>query len=372
MLAWRGILGQRLFSQSDLQRMRALFSEFSHLSSLGFSDLHHAYFGLGGTTFDNTIRSIPRSLVDAMDRAGRTTLSWAAEQGHYSAVEQLLRSGADPNKMDTAGRTPLHYSVYSETDDCMRLLLAAKASVNSRDHHGATALMILVASCPSSHKTRIESLLECLVSSGAEINAANKMGWRPLHYAARWGTPTALSFLLASGADCNATSEEGTSVLHLAIRHNRHAVIRCLLQLPELDCSGQDEGGSTFLHKGALHGNLETLILLKSLPRHELDLEACNVKRRTAQAIAEWRRDDNVSWSSLNHHPPDTDPIKWYSAFENLVNSIREAKHQKEEQEHSIHPAVQTQSDDKCRKGAVEQAKNEEDDEDIWVDAAER
>jgi ankyrin repeat protein len=50
--------------------------------------------------------------VDSKDRNGRTPLSFAAEQGHVSAVKLLLaRNDIDADSKDDDGRTPLSFAV---------------------------------------------------------------------------------------------------------------------------------------------------------------------------------------------------------------------------------------------------------------------
>jgi ankyrin repeat protein len=50
--------------------------------------------------------------VDSKDRNGRTLLSFAAEQGHVSAVKLLLaRNDIDADSKDDDGRTPLSFAV---------------------------------------------------------------------------------------------------------------------------------------------------------------------------------------------------------------------------------------------------------------------
>lgn len=63
--------------------------------------------------------------TDAVDRAGRTCLQWAAYQGDGISVDLLLRHQADPNKKDPSGLTALHWAVVKGNVTCISKILTA-------------------------------------------------------------------------------------------------------------------------------------------------------------------------------------------------------------------------------------------------------
>jgi ankyrin repeat protein len=78
-----------------------------------------------------------------------------------------------------------------------------------------------------------------LVAAGADIEARNRRGAVPLHYAAD-GTPgspcwnpdaqtATIAFLIESGADPNATDSRGVTPLHRAVRTRCAAAVNALL-----------------------------------------------------------------------------------------------------------------------------------------------
>jgi len=70
-----------------------------------------------------------------------TPLSAAANQNNASAVEILLKHGANPNLRDRNGFTPLHWAVYPLADSkVFELLLANNADPNVRSSDGKTPL----------------------------------------------------------------------------------------------------------------------------------------------------------------------------------------------------------------------------------------
>ena len=96
-----------------------------------------------------------------------------------------------------------------------------------------------------------------LIALGADIGAANRMGTRPLHYAAvgqpasqRWN-PTAqarvITLLLQSGADANVADKSGVAPLHRAVRTRSAEAVRALLD-NGADARRRNGGGSTPLH----------------------------------------------------------------------------------------------------------------------------
>ena len=113
--------------------LRDLFWDQSQLELFQFQDLHKAYFGVSGVTFDTLLWSISKANIDQMDETGRTSLSWVCQTGDDKSAAQLLACGAKPDTSDLRGRTSLHWSTYASSMACLRLLLAAKADVNAKD-----------------------------------------------------------------------------------------------------------------------------------------------------------------------------------------------------------------------------------------------
>ena len=55
-----------------------------------------------------------------------------------------------------------------------------------------------------------------LLGHGADVNAADAAGWRPLHLAAATNNLDAIKALVAQGADVHATNHEGVTPRDLA------------------------------------------------------------------------------------------------------------------------------------------------------------
>lgn len=97
---------------------------------------------------------------------------------------------------------------------------------------GDTALHIAAAAYRTDTATE-------LVRRGADIDARNRRGAQPIHYAsvgqpgsATWDPPaqaSVIDYLLNAGADPNATDKNGVTPLHRAVRTRCAAAVRVLL-----------------------------------------------------------------------------------------------------------------------------------------------
>lgn len=113
--------------------------------------------------------------VNQPDKAGRTPLMLAAEQGKTAMAELLLRSGASVNAHDNEGRTALMRAAGAENRlALLKLLLSRGAKIDAVDRRGQTALMG-VASSSGADGGASESA-EFLLGKGASITRKDNSG----------------------------------------------------------------------------------------------------------------------------------------------------------------------------------------------------
>ena len=79
--------------------------------------------------------------VNVTDWGGRTSLSWASENGHLDVAHLLLAQGAAVNQATTKGSTPLIFASQNGHLDVVQLLLAQGAAVNQANNYGSTPLI---------------------------------------------------------------------------------------------------------------------------------------------------------------------------------------------------------------------------------------
>ena len=71
-----------------------------------------------------------------------------------------------------------------------------------------------------SHTLQHEQVVKVLLDAGAKIDAQDKNGWQPIHYAADGVNVSLVKFLIESGADINAPSIDGSTPLQIAKRRD--------------------------------------------------------------------------------------------------------------------------------------------------------
>ncbi|QSS58911.1 ankyrin repeat domain-containing protein [Histoplasma capsulatum] len=84
-----------------------------HIAAIkGFADCVHLI-----------LKHAPNTVVDHLDHARRTALSWAAERGHLKIVKLLLQIGnADPHTRDSRNVTPLEFAATKDHYDVVEFL----------------------------------------------------------------------------------------------------------------------------------------------------------------------------------------------------------------------------------------------------------
>ena len=134
------------------------------------------------------------------DADGTTPLHMAVHNDDVSAVDRLIRSGADVNAKNDYGATPMSEAAITGNVAVMKHLLEAGADVESPNPDGQTALMIVA-------RTSNVEAARLLLSHGANVNAVERWrGQTALMWSAAERQPLMVKELVAAGANVNARS----------------------------------------------------------------------------------------------------------------------------------------------------------------------
>ena len=124
------------------------------------------------------------------------------------------------------GDTALHLAAAGYRVELVRLLLAAGADPNSTMNHRQSGPLHYAAdgyiNGPDWNAKRQVKTIQCLLDAGAEINAQDKNGARPLHRAVRTRCAAAVKCLLKGGGDATLKNKSGSTPFHLAVQDTGH------------------------------------------------------------------------------------------------------------------------------------------------------
>jgi ankyrin repeat protein len=123
-----------------------------------------------------------------------------------------------PRNFDT-----LHVMAYWGLDELLTLIFREEMGVNNRDSYGATALQ---QGAEHGHK----SVVQFLLSMGAEVNTSNERGETPLYWAARNGHKTIVELLISCRATALTKDIEGWTALDWAAAGGNSDLLKTLLK----------------------------------------------------------------------------------------------------------------------------------------------
>ena len=143
-------------------------------------------------------------------------------------VKLLLRAGGDVNQADADGKAPLHLAVRSRVPASVRVLLDHGAHPDARDAVGNTPMMFILGGGSRNPST---FLVDALLSSGSDANAANNAGHSVLMFAASAGSLKNCAKLVSAGADVAAVAaSDGDTPLLAAASAGKGQVCEFLLR----------------------------------------------------------------------------------------------------------------------------------------------
>ncbi len=155
-----------------------------------------------------------KSSIDKQDRFSYTILLLAIDQNDAQLVQHLLAKGANPNGCLDGREDCLSYAIdLKGSAEIKRALIQAGARVNARQEQNGWTPLHRAANNGSADDVRL------LVGKGADPNVFSMRGDTPLHLAAfkvfRKDSLSIAEALLKAGADKNAKNKRGRKPLDL-------------------------------------------------------------------------------------------------------------------------------------------------------------
>ncbi|CAB0039173.1 unnamed protein product [Trichogramma brassicae] len=193
--------------------------------------------------FENVVRKfLELGRVDPnlpVRKTGNSPLYLALSNNHKEIAKSLLNHGADPNAANKDGRTLLHLlgKNYWRSPD-MEMVFVLKdrcrpGQIDARDKFGNTPLHLAIPSLAYNILDLVRSLLEI----GADPNLANDAGSTPMHLICKRCCFDGLGQLFWRLSDemgkpvrVDARDKSGNTPLHYALEYEHHEMVELLLR----------------------------------------------------------------------------------------------------------------------------------------------
>jgi ankyrin repeat protein len=186
-----------------------------------------------------------------------TELQDAIRSGNIAAVEQALRSGADPNYIPEKGFAPMLAAIMFDKPSYLALLLRYGGNPHLAPDDTPLLYMAIVSN-------RLESV-ELLLDAGVPINQRMfDSQFTPLSLASAWAkSPELVRPILERGADPNERPEQGYLPLQAAAL-NKSCQEPCIEILLEYGANADEPVGlgPTTFRKWVLRRNMTNIIAL--------------------------------------------------------------------------------------------------------------
>ncbi|XP_048948315.1 ankyrin repeat domain-containing protein 6 isoform X22 [Vulpes vulpes] len=186
---------------------------------------------------ENVVQLINKGAKVAVTKHGRTPLHLAANKGHLSVVQILLKAGCDLDVQDDGDQTALHRATVVGNTEVIAALIQEGCALDRQDKDGNTAL----------HEASwhgFSQSAKLLVKAGANVLAKNKAGDTALHVAAALNHKKVVKILLEAGADGTIVNNAGQTPLETARYHNNPEVALLLTKAPQGSVSAGDTPSS--------------------------------------------------------------------------------------------------------------------------------
>jgi len=265
-------------ANGDVELVKQLLrygADVNQMQNISDTALHAAivqYKGVERKGFTGVVQRLLKNRAEpnALNHKRETPLYLACnpttEDVNLDIVQALLKHGADSNSCPPSGKLlswqrnygvdnvlpPLLAASRCGNTALVRLLMKYGATVDHRTEIGRTALHCAIGYDNDSFTQHMQSsksntsIVEILLSAGADPNAVDKMNVFPLYLACKAGNTDIAKLLLTHGASPNMKANDKYP-LHAACRGWHYDLVKLLLQY-NVDVALNDEKGKTALH----------------------------------------------------------------------------------------------------------------------------
>lgn len=179
---------------------------------------------------------------------------------------KLFSSNPDQVDVMSGGKTCLQVAAHQGHQTLVEYLLSIGANVNIVDKEGDSVLHYAAFG-------NQPDIMRILLQHGANINVLNASHCTALHISAHKKPPHCVRVLLEFTADVNLQDSYGDTALHDAIGKENTEVVELLCNVPTLDLTIRNKRGFNCLHHASLKGNVIAARRILQLARQLVDVK---------------------------------------------------------------------------------------------------
>jgi len=170
--------------------------------------------------------------IACRDSEGRTPLWSAAAGGHVDIVSALQKHGAFMHDRNNDNIEPIDIASYNGHVDIVQIFTRCNSSAIALRYSNLYPSFNVHFDCNRQTALHLTSDLKAamsLLDDGADVEAENVDGLRPIHCAVRRGLVELVELLIQHGANVNAADVFGNTPLHDAVCHGMD-IVQSLVQ----------------------------------------------------------------------------------------------------------------------------------------------
>lgn len=145
--------------------------------------------------------------VNAVDVNGNSALHWAVSCDKANIIILLIEFGSEIYETNFNGRTALHFGASEGSSRAVEALIKKGADVNTQDKNGRTPIILALQ---SEHLFIAKSLLRV---ENINLELTDDSGGTPLHYAVLLNDPSIIQDLISKGAEKDVHNKIGDTPL---------------------------------------------------------------------------------------------------------------------------------------------------------------
>ncbi|XP_058770243.1 protein VAPYRIN-LIKE-like [Vicia villosa] len=230
----------------------------------------------------------------------------AVERGDVNYVADLIAAGGDASFEDSNGRSLVPVAIRTGKLDVLKLLVASGCRINDSVDFVLHEAAVL-------DRIDVVKFLFDYFGDELDVNSVNSESKTPTHMAAMEGHVSVIEFLVSVGANPNAVDSKNWTPLHHAASRNHYKAVEFLLEHSDVKYARDINGKTPFeIAEESGHTRLFGLLRYGDALLRAARVDNVHALKRCLGEGAEVNRKDQNGWT----------PLHWAS-FKGRIKSVK-------------------------------------------------